>query len=57
MPAMYLSVKGLQVWNSLRDGFKIVNTFAAFERKCKNLLFKKYLVVDHLFQTLYIVVL
>ena len=32
----------------LCDDLKMVNTVAAFKRKCKNLLFKKYLVVDHL---------
>ena len=40
MRAMCLCVKGVQVWNSLSDDFKIVNTVAAFKRKCKNLLFK-----------------
>ena len=43
-----LCVKEVQVWNSLCNDLKIVNTFAAFKRKCKNLLFKKFLVVDHL---------
>ena len=42
--AMYLCVKGMQVLNSLCDDLKIVNTVAVFKRKCKNLLFKKYLV-------------
>ena len=48
MRAMSLCVKGMQVLNSLCDDLKIVNTVAAFKRKCKHLLFKKYLVVDHL---------
>ena len=42
--AMSLCVKGVQLWNSMCDDLKIVNTVAAFKRKCKNLLFKKYLV-------------
>ena len=48
MRAMSLCVKGVQVGNSLCDDFKIANTVAAFKRKCKNLVFKIYLVVDHL---------
>ena len=43
-----LYVKGVQIWNSLCDDLKIVNIVAAFKRKCKNLLFTIYLVVDHL---------
>ena len=41
---MSLCVKGEQVWNSLCDDLKIVNTVAAFRRKCNDLLFKKYLL-------------
>ena len=48
MRAMSLYVTGVQVWNSQCDDLKIVNTVAAFKCKCINLLFKKYLVVDHL---------
>ena len=48
MRAMSLCVKGVHVWNSLCDDLKMVNTVAAFKRKCENLLFKKYLVVDYL---------
>ena len=36
------------MWHSLCDDLKMVNTVAAIKRKCKNLLFKKYLVVDYL---------
>ena len=46
--ALYLCVKAVQVCNSLCDDLKIVNTVAAFKGKCKNLLFTKYIVVDHL---------
>ena len=42
---MSLCVKGVQAWNSLCDDLKMVTTVAAFKCKCKNLLFKKYLVV------------
>ena len=45
---MYRCVKGMQVWNSLCDDLKMVNIVAVFKRKCKYLLFRKYLVVDHL---------
>ena len=48
MRAMSLCVKGVQVWNSLCDDIQMVNPIAAFKCKCNNLLFKKYLVVDHL---------
>ena len=48
MRAMSLCVKEVQVWNYLRDDFKIVFFVAGFKHKCKNLLFKKYLVVDDL---------
>ena len=53
MRAMSLCVKGVQVWNYICDDLKTVNTFAAFKRKCKNLIFKKYLVVDHLSNYIY----
>ena len=46
--SMSLCVNGVQVWNYLCDDLKMVDTVAAFKRKCKNLLFKKYLVMDHL---------
>ena len=49
MRSMYLCVKGVQVWNSLCDDLKMVDTVAAFKRKLRNLSFKKYLVADHLF--------
>ena len=45
---MSLCVKGVQVWNYISDDLNIVNTVAAFKHTCKNLLFKKCLVVDHL---------
>ena len=38
MRAMSLGVKGGQVWNYPCDDFKMVNTVAAFKRKCNNLL-------------------
>ena len=41
MCAMSVYVKGMQIWNFLCDDIKLVNTVAAFKRKCKNLLFKK----------------
>ena len=44
MRAVSLCVKGVKVWNSLCDDLKIVNTVAAFKRKCKSILFKKYLL-------------
>ena len=34
--------------HSIDNKYEMVNTVAAFKRKGKNLLFKKYLVVDHL---------
>ena len=46
--SMSVCVKGLQVWNSLFDDFKMVNAATAFKRKCKNLIFTQYLVVNHL---------
>ena len=36
MRAMSLCVKEVQVWNYLCDDLNIVNTVAAFKRKCKN---------------------
>ena len=41
MRPMSLCVKGVQVWNSLCDDLKMVDTVAAFKRKCNNNLFKK----------------
>ena len=53
MRAMSLCVNAVQIWNSLCDDLTIVNTIAAFKRKSKNPLFKKYLVVDHLSKLYY----
>ena len=46
MRSMSLCVKGVQLWNSLCDHLKTTNTITEFKRKCKNLLFEKYLVVE-----------
>ena len=48
MRATSLCIKGVHVWNYLCDDLQIVNTVVTFKCKCKYLLFKKYLVVDHI---------